>query len=318
MIGDVRYLIVFAKVVEKGSFTAAAKELKMSTASTSLYVSRLEESLGVALLYRNTRKLSLTFDGEKVYTAASSILNLYEHEVLQLGKGPKENAIRKFKIAIPAILIKSQLLKEISSYFANFPEIRVALACNDCYNDIVGEAIDLAIRLGNMPDSSLKAKKLFSVDRRVVASPEFLARNPLIAHPKDLEAMNWIGLSMRPSYRRFTHVSGEQCEISYTSNFMADNVEASYQLACHGVGLAAPPTFLIDERDGVELVLPEWELEPLPAHAVWPANVAAGSVTYGLIEHLEAALKSQVPIVTSSKKAVPSKPELNTKNLVYL
>ena len=289
MIGDVRYLIVFAKVVAKGSFTAAAKELKMSTASTSLYVSRLEENLGAALLYRNTRKLSLTFDGEKVYAAASAILDLYEHEVVQLGRGQKEKVIRKFKIAIPAILIKSNLLKEISVFFSNLPDIRVALACSDCYNDIVGEAIDLTIRLGDMPDSSLKAKKLFSIERKVVASPEFLARNPSITHPKDLEGMNWIGLSMRPSFRKFKHSSGEHYEINCTSNFVTDNVEASYQLACRGVGLAAPPSFLIDARDPVEFVLPDWTLEALPAHAVWPGNVAQGSITHELIEYLGGA-----------------------------
>ena len=289
MIGDVRYLIVFAKVVEKGSFTAAAKELKMSTASTSLSVSRLEESLGAALLYRNTRKLSLTFDGEKVYAAASAILDLYEHEVVQMGRGQKENAGRKFKIAMPAILIKSEILKEISAFFSNFPEIRVALTCSDSYHDIVGEAIDLAIRLGNMPDSSLKAKKLFSLERSVVASHGFLEKNKPIKHPKDLESMNWIGLSMRPSSRQFKHISGEQCEINYTSNFVADSVEASYQLARHGAGLAAPPSFLINERDGVELVIPEWKLDPLPAYAVWPANAAQGSITYELIEHLSLA-----------------------------
>lgn len=286
MIGDVRYLIVFAKVVSKGSFTAAAKELKMSTASTSLYVSRLEENLGAALLYRNTRKLSLTFDGEKVYAAASAILDLYEHEVVQLARGQKENITRKFKIAIPAILIKSNLLNEISTFFSNFPEIRVALTCSDCYTDIVGEAIDLTIRLGDMPDSSLKARKLFSLERKVVASPEFLAKNSSITHPKDLENMNWIGLSMRPSFRKFKHVSGKHYEINCTSNFVTDNVEASYQLACRGVGLAAPPSFLIDARDQVEYVLPDWTLESLPAHAVWPGNVAQGSITHELIEHL--------------------------------
>lgn len=291
-IGNIRYILVFAKVVEAGSFTAAGRALNMSTATTSLHVSRLEENLGVALLYRNTRKLSLTNEGENLYSSSSAIMELYEKEFAnkdwnQLGKAP-----RKFKIAIPAILVRSSLLTEISRFFSQHPDIQVALSCNDNHNDIVGEAIDIAVRLGDLPDSSLKARQLFMVERKVVGTGDLSDKLSRIEHPSQLESLRWIGLSMRRNNRRFTHVSGEQCEISYTPNFVVDSVEASYRLACHGVGIAAPPAFLIDERDEVKPILTDWRLEPLPAYAIWPANISSGSITYELIEHLKTNCKT--------------------------
>lgn len=292
MINEVRYLIIFAKVVEKGSFTAAAKELNMSTATTSLYVSKLEDNLGVALLYRNTRKLSLTSDGESVYSTAREILGLYEREVIQFNGAQTDRFNRKFKIAIPSVLIKSALLREVGVFFSCRPKIRFSVVCSDSHNDIVGEGLDLAIRLGKMPDSSLRAKRLFSIERKLVATREFLENSKTVRYPKDLELLNWIGLTMRPNFRTFRNAEGRTVEISYSPVIVVDNVEASYKLACSGVGLAAPPEFLIDEKDNVQVVLPEWRLDPLPAYAVWPANTVAGSVTHDLIRHLEYSFSS--------------------------
>lgn len=148
--------------------------------------------------------------------------------------------------------------------------------------DIVAEGIDLAFRIGELPDSGLKARHLCLLPRRVLAAPSLLAGYAPVAHPSELEGLPWIGLAMRPDTRRFRHArSGETVEIRYVPQVRVDNVEA----AC-GVGLAAPPDYLSGEgirRGEVVAVLPEWTLEPLQVHAVWPANVSASSAAYALV-----------------------------------
>lgn len=285
MLKDVRYLLVFAKVVQSGSFRAAAESLDMSVSSASLYVSKLEESLGVALLYRSTRKLSLTQDGEAVFDIAQQMLQLYS-ENLYGYKDSHRHTGGKLKVAIPAILIRSRLVCKIVAFASREPRLQLHLQCSDHHNDIIGEGIDLAIRLGNMPNSGLKARKIFDLDRTLVGSDAFLQRYGSPTHPRDLQELPWIGLSMRPSSRTFVHPQQGSCEISYNPVSTVDNVEASYRLAVCGLGLAVPPKFLFNPDDGVRELLPEWRLPPLPAYAVWPANAPGDGPAQRLVTHL--------------------------------
>ncbi|WP_299580455.1 LysR family transcriptional regulator [uncultured Microbulbifer sp.] len=285
MLKDVRYLIVFAKVVEGGSFRSAAHALDMSISSASQYVSKLEESLGVALLYRNTRKLSLTQDGKAIFGVAKKILELYSDNLRDYRNVSRRGG-SKLRVAIPAILINSRLVSEISSFASREPDLHLHLLCSDLHNDLIGEGIDLAIRLGDMPDSGLKARKIFMLDRVLVASTDFVRRHGLFEHPRDLQDAPWIGLTMRPSSRTFIHRDHGHFKICYNPVAIVDNVEASYRMAMCGLGLAAPPRFLFNSSDGVEEILPEWQLPPLPAYAVWPPNISVDSPVQRLISYI--------------------------------
>lgn len=285
MLKDVRYLLVFAKVVQSGSFRAAAEALDMSVSSASLYVSKLEESLGVALLYRNTRKLSLTQNGESIFDIAQQMLKLYSDNVCEY-KDSHRRPGGKLKVAIPAVLIRSRLVCKIIAFASREPELHLHLQCSDHHNDIIGEGIDLAIRLGNMPNSGLKARKIFDLDRMLVCASDFVHLHGSPKHPYDLQELPWIGLTMRPSSRTFFHPQQGSCEISYNPVATVDSVEASYRLAVCGLGLAVPPRFLFNPNDSVQELLPEWRLPPLPAYAVWPANAPDDSPAQALIAHL--------------------------------
>lgn len=287
MIEDIRYLIAFAKVAETGSFSAGAKALGLSTAAASQYVSRLEKSLGIPLFYRSTRRLSLTFDGARVLQTAQEMLGLYQDGIVQLKQRP--SASRKLKITIPAVLIRSELMAQIARFIREQPDVDLSISCSDTRYDIIGESFDLAFRIGELPDSSLKARQVFSLSRIVVASQALLDEHPPVAHPKDLASLPWIGLTMRPNHRTLRHVSGETCDIRYTPRITVDNIEAAYQMARQGLGLAAPPGFLAKndiDQGVVKEVVPGWALEPLKVHAVWPSNVAAGSLVHALVKSL--------------------------------
>lgn len=289
MIEDIRYLIIFAKVAEMGSISKGAKALGLSNATVSLHLARLEKNLECALFYRNTRQITLTNDGKILLETAKSILELYENGLVEF----KQRAITtksKLNISIPAIFIKGPFLKYIYSFCEDYPDLTLNIICDDQRNDIVAENIDVAFRIGELPDSSLKAKYLFQLPRSIVATPQFLKQYKEVRNPQDLEVMKWIGLSMRPNVRILINTSTkEEVEINYSPNISVNNVEASYQLMKLDAGLAAPPDYLTCEEikmHKVIRVLPQWKLSPLNVYAIWPANVPVNSIAYKLIHQI--------------------------------
>ncbi|NMM28240.1 MAG: LysR family transcriptional regulator [Glaciimonas sp.] len=288
MIDDIRYMIVFAKIVELGSISGGAEALGLSTATTSLHLSKLEKNLGAALLYRNTRKLSLTSDGAHLLETAQAMLNMYEKGVIEF-KQRTISTTNKLSITMPAVFIKSPFMGYIGNFIKAHPDICLNISCSDSRNDIIGDSIDVAFRIGELPDSSLKAKQIFTFPRKVVGCKGLLDIYPPVKHPKDLTTIPWIGLTMRPNFRTFTNVTGEQFDIKYVPNIRVDNVEAAYHLAKCRVGLAAPPEFLVSndlEQGVIEEVLPEWRLDPLKLSAIWPSNIATSSIAYTLINSI--------------------------------
>lgn len=289
MIDDIRYLIIFAKVAEQGSLTAAAESLDLSVSTVSAHLARLEANLGTALLYRNTRKVSLTGEGVRLLDTAKAMLDLYEKGMLEF-RQRSVSTTGSLRVAVPAVLLGCRpFMQALSAFARQFGEAVIHLACSDTREDIVGDGFDLAFRIGELPDSTLKARPVFAFARIVAASPSLLEGAGLPRHPTDLAALPWIGLSMLPDLRSFTHAGGETCTIRYAPRVKVDTVEAAYQLALGGVGLAAPPGF----RAGADLaggalrqLVPDWSLAPLTVHAVWPGNISTSSLGYLLIKHL--------------------------------
>lgn len=292
MIEDIRYLIVFAKIAEAGSITGGAEALGISTATASQHLSRLEKSLGTALLYRNTRKLSLTADGARLLETAAALLEVYQSGVIDF-KQRGSHVDSRLRVTLPAILANSRLMAQIGRFIVAHPALKIDLSLNDSVSDIVAESFDVAFRIGDLPDSSLKARRVGVLPRLTVASPALIERHGPFKRPEDLAKAPWIGLSMRPDRRVFRHPSGEDVEIAYTPRVRVDHVEAAYRLARQGVGLAAPPAFLAaaDVAGGVVRdVLADWRLDALPVYAVWSANVARDSLTGRLIDFVHDAL----------------------------
>ncbi|MDZ5605141.1 LysR family transcriptional regulator [Pseudomonas sp. RP23018S] len=296
MIDDIRYLIVFAKIAEVGSISGGAKALGISTATASQHLTRLEHNLDTALLYRNTRKLSLSPAGAELLDTAQAMLALYEKGVIEF----KQRAVstqQSLRISMPALFINSAFSQHLATFIQDHPDLRMSISCDDSRHDIIADGIDVAFRIGELPDSSLKARHLCLLPRRVVASPGYLAQHGPLQHPGDLASLDWIGLSMRPDARQFHHRhTGEQASLSYTSRVRVDSVEASHRMALLGVGLAAPPDFLCAgalAAGELVAVLPDWALEPLKVYAVWPPNIATSSLAYRLINTLYNAFNGQ-------------------------
>ncbi|MEX0528767.1 LysR family transcriptional regulator [Raoultella terrigena] len=294
MIDDIRYLIVFAKIVEAGSISGGAEALGLTTATASTHLSKLERNLGSALLYRNTRKLSLTHDGASLLETANSMLELYEKGFIEF-KQRSISTTNKLHISLPAVFINSEFTRHPADFIKEYPDVYLNISYSDTRKDIIADSIDVAFRIGELPDSSLKARHLFVLPRRVVASKKFLSNYPPVNHPDDLEKMPWIGLSMRQNSREFRHKNGEVALIKYTPTVYVDNVEAAYTLAKQQVGLAAPPCYLSQEditREEMQEVLPDWSLEPLKVYAIWPSNISTSSIAYTLINKIHHSFES--------------------------
>ncbi|MCO1335924.1 substrate binding domain-containing protein [Microbulbifer sp. OS29] len=237
------------------------------------------------VLYRNTRKLSLTEDGEKVYKTADKILQLYTDGLGAYNEG-ENRSIGRLKIAIPAVLIHSRLLSKIVYFARQELGLYLEFQCSDLHEDLIGGGFDLAIRLGNMPDSTLKARKIFQLQRVLLASADMLERFGVPEHPRELEAWPWIGLTMRPNNRTFNHREYGDYEINYTPVATVNNIEAAYRLTSCGLGLSVPPRFLLRPQDELQEVLPAWQLPSLPAYAVRPSNALSQGPVQRLVDYL--------------------------------
>lgn len=275
MFDELRAIAIFAKTIETGSFRGCAKALRLSPSVVSHHIAQLEHKLGLTLLYRSTRKMSLTAEGEQLYEASKKMLKAIElglDSILPAAENPSGT----LKVSIPSILVRSGLMEKIAQFCCENPNVKLHLNFTDKVVDLIEGRFDMGIRIGALKESGLMAKKLFSFGRKLVCSPLFFKNQTKAKKLEDISAWPWIGIEMLPLSRRFRNTKGKSVNVNYQANLMCDSVDAAYQLAIAGAGLSSPPDFLVvkDIKEGklVE-VLPEWQMEPLSVYAIWPQNL---------------------------------------------
>lgn len=289
MIDELRAIAIFAKTVDGGSFRQAAKELNLSPSVVSHHIAQLEERLGVTLLYRSTRHLSLTQEGNELFIHAKEMLLAAETGLNAITQQSPEPSGR-LNVTLPSFFSKSKLVKGIAAFAEACPKVELLLNFTDVKQDLIREGIDLAIRIGDLEDSALKAKKLFDMPRKLVVAPVYLEHRKKPRKPQDLQDWDWIGFKMRPHRRTLIDQSGKSAQLEFNPRIVADSVEAVSQLAIAGLGLATPPAFLVapalDQKTLIE-PLPNWAISSLAVFAVWPPNASKNSLTFRLIHFLE-------------------------------
>lgn len=275
MFDELRAIAIFAKTIETGSFRGCAKALGLSPSVVSHHIAQLEHKLGLTLLYRSTRKMSLTAEGEQLYEASKKMLEAIEFgldSILPAAETPSGT----LKVSMPSILVRSRLMEKIAQFCCELPNVKLHLNFTDKIVDLIEERFDIGIRIGKLKEGGLMAKKLFSFGRKLVCSPLFFEKQTKAKKPEDLSTWRWIGIEMLPFSRQFKNSVGKSVIVSYQANLICDSVDAAYQLAIAGAGLSSPPDFLV-ERDIKEgklvEVLPEWQMEPLSVYAIWPQNL---------------------------------------------
>lgn len=288
MIDDLKAMALYVYTVELGSFSAAANISGLSPSVVSYHISQLEKKYGVALLYRSTRSLSQTHEGEAFFNHAHQMVRA-GGEAMNLLSGKSEDAVGKLQISMPAALIRSHFTSKIANFCGNNPKIDLSMIYTDKRVDLISEGIDMALRVGELPDSSLKARALDVIERKLVCSPEYATPHKFPNHPDDLKQWDWIKMRMMPPFREFSHPNFGTCKLGFSPRIEVDSAEAMYQLSLQGVGLSSPPDFMVDDdlRTGrlVE-VLPDWKVAPMKIYAVWPANAVKDGLTMRFLQFL--------------------------------
>ena len=234
---DIADLRAFVRVVERGGFAAASKDLGISPSGVSKLITRLEDRLGARLLHRTTRRLSLTPEGEKYHLRGRDILAAIDEAEAEVSQAGRRVQGRLRINCLPAFAV-NQLAPSLSAFLAQYPEIELELALTDRVVDLLGENADVAIRAGHIDDPSLVARKFGEIRRGLFASPEYLARRGTPRTPNAIEDHDCIVLRTLPSALRWSfHDGGEVSSIEIRSRVLVDSGEAALQLAVAGCGI---------------------------------------------------------------------------------
>ncbi|MGE5386857.1 MAG: LysR family transcriptional regulator [Betaproteobacteria bacterium] len=270
-------LIAFAETAKRGSFAAAAREMGGAPSTMAKAVARLESSLGVKLFYRTTRQVSLTPDGERLYQRCQRVLA--ELEALQSdAAGVSAEPVGTLRIDVPIVYGKRIVLPLLAGLVRQYPMLELDVRLQDGYADLVRDGIDLAVRVGDLQDSTLIAHR---IDRQVlmlVASPSYLRER---SEPRSLDELPAHAALVfrqprtgRPRPWTFRQ-DGEPVEISPPSRFLFNDGEAIVEAARMGLGLCQVPDIMVDsELASGELVevLGAYRPNAAPISVVYPSG----------------------------------------------
>jgi DNA-binding transcriptional LysR family regulator len=264
----------FRRVVELGSFTAAARDLSLSNAGVSKHVAELEAELGVTLLTRTTRKLTLTETGRAYFERCQRILDdIAEAEIATAALQAAPRGL--LRVTVPMSFGLLHIAPAIAGFMERYPDLRVDLQLNDRVVDLVEEGLDVALRVRTvLEDSTLIVRRLCVSRRALCASPSYLKKHGAPAKPEDLVYHRCLtfGLSPTPNEWRFETTSGT-VGAHVESTLIATNSLALREAALRGAGIALIPTFVIgpDLKSGtLTRLLPEIEPAPQTLFALYP------------------------------------------------
>jgi len=271
---DLDAVAVFVKVVQAGSFTQAAKVLKMPNSTVSAKVAALEKSLGVTLLQRTTRRLHLTESGEGYFRRCLRALEELEaaQNELETTRGEPKGVLR---ITAPAELGRGALPSLLDVVMKRHPSIDIDLVITSRMVDLVTENIDIAVRAGPLKDSGLIARRFVLGQFGLWASPGYLKKNSIPKNPDDLAQHEF--LRFAPFTGRKLQLSNgrEQAILTLSGRITADDFETLRSLAVLGWGIALLPSFLCAEEAKerrLVSVLPDWRGESVKISIVYPAQ----------------------------------------------
>jgi DNA-binding transcriptional LysR family regulator len=273
---DLEAWAVFAKVAETGSFAAAAADLGLSGPTVSKAIQRLEARLGERLIHRTSRRFALTESGRVLAVRAARILA--EGEAAEAEARASSAVPRgRVRLAAPMSFGLRHVAPAVAEFLAAQPEVSIDLRLDDRVVDLVGEAIDVALRIADLPDSSLVARRLCPVRRWVVGAPGYFERKGLPKHPRDLRDHACLGYAYLASGEtwHFSDASGAAESVSVRGPLRATNGDALTDALLAGLGVALQPDFLAWElvRDGrLVTVLEDWQVPALALHLVTPTG----------------------------------------------
>jgi DNA-binding transcriptional LysR family regulator len=296
----------FVRVVEAGSFVAAAERLGISTSSLSRLVADLEHHLGARLLNRTTRRLSLTESGQAYYERCVTLLgDLADAEALA-GQSAVQ-ARGTLRLTCSYSMAEQQVAPAIASFGRQHPDVRFELIVSDRIVDLVEEGFDLAIRVGPVGGDRLVARRLGSTRLLLCAAPSYLERHPAPRTPADLASHNALtyAYSGSPRLWRFTDPGGAAHEVRVAGTLHANSGDALRAAAIAGLGVICEPDFLLDDavrRGQLVRLLPDYAGGGGEIWAVYPSRRHLSLKVRLFVDHIVAVFGDPLSAVSASQQ----------------
>jgi len=264
----------FIRVVQTGSFSAVAREQNTSQATISKRIAALENLLGAKLLTRNSRGHTMTEIGQNYYERCNTILDEVEEaetEACSLIIAPKGT----LRITAPVDFARLYISPFVAEFLRIYSEIKIDLTLTDNVVDLVSGGIDIAIRIGELEDSSLIARRLYITPLVTVATPRYLDAHQEPKHPHELKQHNCLvySLSSKVNFWNFSH-HGKEISVQVNGNFQSDNGDSMVRVLLADMGIAFIPDWLAApylEEGSLRQILVDYT-KPLPINAIYPQN----------------------------------------------
>ena len=307
----------FVRVVERGSFSAVAREARATQSAVSKQVSALERMLGAKLLTRTTRSLALTEEGERYFEQVRRLVAEIAEAESALRKG-EQQLTGWLRVAASVGYGRIKLLPMVKTFLETHPGVKIDLRLNDGFIDLVEQGIDIAVRIGELADSSLVARRIGTTHRAVVASRKYLRSLPKRLKapkvPEDLHDHNCIvytELAMLNAWN-FTAGPGAAVEVGSTvtiraqGNLQTNSSEVVRTSVLSGMGIGYAPTWLFEDElasGELQVLLADWAVAPLPVHLISPRHRRHSAKVAAFAQHVATQARfAEVSAVGVSKR----------------
>ncbi|MDL2406909.1 LysR family transcriptional regulator [Rhizobium calliandrae] len=299
MIKDNFALRLYTRVARLGSFSAAARECGLSQSQASRIVADLEAELGVRLLSRTTRAVVPTEAGGEFLARVEPILAALDEAEHSVREGGELRGL--LRMSMPTSFGIRDVIPRLASFAERHPDLRIELQLGDRRQDLVRDAVDVAIRLGRLPDATATAKRIATIPRVVVASPEYLDRFGAPETPDDLVRHRIVGgtAAAVPTAWRFER-HGQESAIKLDPHFLTDENEGAIAAAVAGFGITSTSGWACRrelESGALVRLLPDWTLAGIPVHAYFPMGRATRAAARAAIDHLVSAFERSPSVV---------------------
>jgi DNA-binding transcriptional LysR family regulator len=270
------YMEAFSFTVKTGSFTAAAEQLGLSKSYISKQVSQLESDLGTRLLYRTTRKLSLSHDGEQFYQHCKLIMEEADKakaEVMDSHDCPTGI----IKLTIPQSFVLSEAGSVLIKFQNEYPDIELKIHASGSNVDLIEESIDLALRIGELEDSTMMCRKLIDCEYQVVASPQYIEQHGLPSQPKELIQHNCLiysGSQLKQQWP-FRLRNGKTITVNVQGNLSCNDGQYILNGVLKGLGICFGPSIMFKhhiDKNELCLLLEDYYLPVVSISAIYPLN----------------------------------------------
>ncbi len=268
-------MTVLVAAVETGSLSAASRQLRIPLATVSRRVSELEQHLNIRLLHRGNRKLVVT-DAGRSYVASCRRIMEEIAEVERTASGEYRAPQGELILTAPAVLGRSHVLPVVIEFLRTFPDIRMRMQFTDRQVNLVDEHVDLAVRIGELPDSSMIATRVGLIRPVLCASPAYLKRRGKPKQPADLAAHDCVIHGSHATSQHWEFFTGKTSQtIEIRSRLAVDLAEATVAAAMAGAGIVRVLSYLVDDlvksRSLVKLLEP-YEPAPIPVSLIYPSQ----------------------------------------------